>query len=131
MFGSGGPLPPRRGSALVADALQSFYNDTALHVPERFRAEFAPSASPMKVNSRAVSFATLIQFSGAVPGKTSSLNLAPAQPSMAGRPMPLEAPLRKRGSGPRAIPGGICAFGVPDEGELPRGVDATLIQFSG
>src|SRR3546814_6786930 len=70
--------------------------------PERFRAEFAPSASPMKVNSRAVSFATLIQFSGAVPGKTSSLNLAPAQPSMAGRPMPLEAPLRKRGSGPRA-----------------------------
>src|SRR3546814_4571632 len=64
----------------------------------------------MKVNSRAVSFATLIQFSGAVPGKTSSLNLAPAQPSMAGRPMPLEAPLRKRGSGPRAIPGGICAF---------------------
>src|SRR3546814_15064105 len=76
----------------------------------------------MKVNARAVSFATLIQFSGAVPGKTSSLNLAPAQPSMAGRPMPLEAPLRKRGSGPRAIPGGICAFGVTDEGELSRGV---------
>src|SRR3546814_6701367 len=84
-FESGGPLLPRRWSAQGADALQSFYNDTALHVPERFRAEFAPSASPMKVNSRAVSFATLIQFSGAVPGKTSSLNLARAQPSMAGR----------------------------------------------